>query len=240
PPVREIVPAVLVIVPKPVSVAPLEMLIWLEPVSVRLPVTDSVPTVTFRLPELLVPVEPPASVLVPLLVIVPELLMPPEPVALIVPPASLIEPALLMANVPLAVRLPVATEIEALLTTVMPPFVVRAPVPCMVIVAADPARSTVVALGVPAVTVSVWPVAIVSVVLPAVVPVIAREAIVVLPLRMGWFMLVLGIVTAVVAPGTKGLLVQLLPVVHAVLVPPIQVAVAAAELRKMSVPLPLS
>ena len=80
-------------------------------------------------------------------------------------------------------------------------------------------------------TVSVAPLSIVSVVSPAVVPVIVKELMVVLAVRVGWFVVVLGIVTAVPGPGALGLLLQLLPVLHVVLVPPVQVAKVGPELR---------
>ena len=108
-------------------------------------------------------------------------------VALIVPPATVMVPALLMPfAASVDVRLPVAMPIEAPLTRVMPPLVVSVPVPPMLIVAPDPDRSTVVALGVVAVTVSVAPDAIESVSSPGVaVPVIVRVLMVVLAVRVG-------------------------------------------------------
>ena len=99
PPDSVIVPEVLVMVPEVVSVAPLEMLTWLEPLSVNVPDSVNVPAVTLSVPALLRPPEPAVSVLDAFAVIVPvlALLIPPEPVSVSAPPASVIVPALLLA-----------------------------------------------------------------------------------------------------------------------------------------------
>ena len=80
-------------------------------------------------------------------------------------------------------------------------------------------------------TVSVAPVAIVNA-----SPVIVKELMAVLAVRVGW-VVVVGIVTAVLGPGTSPP-VQLLPVLHVVLVVPVQVAAGGPvyKLRYRSVP----
>src|SRR5207302_2313743 len=88
--------------PEVLSVGPEDMLIEPPVVSVRLPVTVSVPAVTFSAPELVPPPAPIESVLLLVLLIVPELLRVP---ALTVLPASVrLSSELLRLNVPLTVR----------------------------------------------------------------------------------------------------------------------------------------
>src|SRR5207248_1573854 len=108
--------------------APADMLT--VPLSARVPVTVSVPLVTFSVPELVTPAPLSDTALVPLLLIVPELLMAAAPAPCVscnVPPESVIVPALLIAAVPVSVRVPLIVIVASELLGTAEPLVGDAP-----------------------------------------------------------------------------------------------------------------